>query len=145
MWSSPLDGSIRMIHRYSIPGMSFGFLSTPIVKHTQQASNIYLYSHLPGQERHRKESRTKQQCEKRGNGNTMKIHKITQGSSFSNWTTNSVRSPTYYITLCYIIRFFFVLNIKSSGNRNFLKLKRIKITNYRLPVFVSVWRLDKYI
>lgn len=106
MWSSPLDGSIRMIHQYSIPGMSFGFLSTPIVKHTQQASNIYLYSHLPGQERHRKESRTKQQCEKRGNGNTMKIHKITQGSSFSNWTTNSVRSPTYYITLCYIIRFF---------------------------------------
>lgn len=75
MWSSPLDGSIRMIHQYSIPGMSFGFLSTPIVKHTQQASNIYLYSHLPGQERHRKESRTKQQCEKRGNGNTMKIHK----------------------------------------------------------------------
>lgn len=145
MWSSPLDGSIRMIHQYSIPGMSFGFLSTPVVKHTQQASNIYLYSHLPGQERHRKESRTKQQCEKRGNGNTMKIHKKTQGSSFSNWTTNSVRSPTYYITLCYIIRFFFVLNIKSSGNRNFLKLKRIKITNYRLPVFVSVWRLDKYI
>lgn len=65
MWSSPLDGSIRMIHQYSIPGMSFGFLSTPIVKHTQQASNIYLYSHLPGQERHRKESRTKQQCEKK--------------------------------------------------------------------------------
>lgn len=103
MWISPLDGSIRMIHQYSIPGMSFG--SAPIVEHTQQASNIYLYSHLPGQEPHRKESRTKQQCEKRGNGNTMKIHKITQGSSFSNWTTNSVRSPTYYITLCYIIRF----------------------------------------
>lgn len=94
------------------------------VEHTQQASNIYLYSHFPGQEPHRKESRTKQQCEKRGNGNTMKIHKITQGSSFSNWTTNSIRSPTYYITLCYIIRFFFCIKHEIVWKQKFPEVKK---------------------
>lgn len=43
MWISPLDGSIRMIHQYSIPGMSFGFLSAPMLNiRNKQAIFIYI-------------------------------------------------------------------------------------------------------